>query len=401
MRALGYRTVDTLVDWLSDESQPLLRRATPESVAARLAGPPTDEGEPFEAVLEALFRDVLPYSSRTAHPRYFAFVPSAGTWPGALGDFIASACNVYAGSWMESAGPSQLELEVLDWFKEWVGYPAERRRRARQRRLRREHDRARVRARDARRRDARPTSSSTSPTRRTRRSHGPRASSASVPIRCACCPVGRRRYRLRPTRLRAAIDADDAARAAAALRRRDAGRDEHRRGRPARRARRDLPRARRLVPRRRRLRRLRRAHRARAARARRASSSPTRSRSTRTSGCTSRIECGCLLVRDGRAAAATRSRSRPDYLRDADADAARGELRRPRPAAHAHDARVQALALAAHVRPRRVPRLDRPLPRSRGARRADRIEASEQLELAAPPSLGIVCFRRQSPRRRR
>jgi glutamate/tyrosine decarboxylase-like PLP-dependent enzyme len=26
---------------------------------------------------------------------------------------------------MESAGPSRLELEVLDWFKDWVGYPAD------------------------------------------------------------------------------------------------------------------------------------------------------------------------------------------------------------------------------------------------------------------------------------
>ena len=59
------------------------------------------------------------------HPGFFAFIPFAGTWPGALGDFIASALNVYAGSWMESAGPSQVELEVLGWFKDWIGYPAE------------------------------------------------------------------------------------------------------------------------------------------------------------------------------------------------------------------------------------------------------------------------------------
>lgn len=124
MRELGYRTVDALVDWLGDDSQPPLRRAAPEEVAASCAGPPTAAGEPFEAVLERLFRDILPYSSRTGHPSYFAFVPSAGTWPGALGDFVASACNVYAGSWMESAGPTQLETEVLGWFKDWVGYPA-------------------------------------------------------------------------------------------------------------------------------------------------------------------------------------------------------------------------------------------------------------------------------------
>ena len=63
--------------------------------------------------------------SKGDHPGFFAYVPFAGTWPGALGDLIASATNVYAGSWMEAAGPSQLELEVIGWFKDWIGYPAE------------------------------------------------------------------------------------------------------------------------------------------------------------------------------------------------------------------------------------------------------------------------------------
>jgi glutamate/tyrosine decarboxylase-like PLP-dependent enzyme len=67
---------------------------------------------------------VLPFTSRGAHPGFFAFIPFAATWPGALGDFLASACNVYAGSWMESAGPSQVELEVLSWFADWTGLPA-------------------------------------------------------------------------------------------------------------------------------------------------------------------------------------------------------------------------------------------------------------------------------------
>jgi glutamate/tyrosine decarboxylase-like PLP-dependent enzyme len=65
----------------------------------------------------------FPFTSRGDHPGFFAFVPFAGTWPGALGDFIASACNVYAGSWMEAAGPTQLELEVLEWFRGWLGLP--------------------------------------------------------------------------------------------------------------------------------------------------------------------------------------------------------------------------------------------------------------------------------------
>ena len=123
MRRLGYRTVDMLVDQLSDNGAPPLRRATPDAMAARLGGPPPDEPEDIERILARLQEDVLPFRSRVDHPGFFAFVPSSGTWPGALGDLIASACNVYAGSWMESAGPSALELEVLRWFKDWIGLP--------------------------------------------------------------------------------------------------------------------------------------------------------------------------------------------------------------------------------------------------------------------------------------
>ena len=124
MRALGHRTVDLLVDLLEREAPPL-RRATPAEMRARLHGPPPEEPQPFEEILAGLERDVLPFASRDGHPRFFGFIPFAGTWPGALGDLIASACNLYAGSWMESAGVSQVELEVLGWFADWIGFPAE------------------------------------------------------------------------------------------------------------------------------------------------------------------------------------------------------------------------------------------------------------------------------------
>jgi glutamate/tyrosine decarboxylase-like PLP-dependent enzyme len=125
MRRLGYRTVDALVDWLTDETQPPLRRATPEEMRRRLTRRAPEEPSDYEEILAGLFGDVLPFMSRTGHSGFFAFIPGSGTWPGALGDFIASAANVYAGSWMESAGPSQVELDVLGWFKEWIGYPAD------------------------------------------------------------------------------------------------------------------------------------------------------------------------------------------------------------------------------------------------------------------------------------
>src|SRR3954451_7786694 len=123
MRRLGYRTVDALVDRLVDDSIPALRRATPPEMRERPGGPQPRGPQPFDEILEQLERDVLPFMGRSDHPGYFAFIPFGSTWPSALGDFVASALNVYAGSWVESAGPTQLELEVRGWFKQWIGYP--------------------------------------------------------------------------------------------------------------------------------------------------------------------------------------------------------------------------------------------------------------------------------------
>ena len=74
-------------------------------------------------MLGRLLADVLPYASRTDHPGYFAFVPSFTTWPAALAELIAAAANPYCGAWMESAGPAQVELQVIDWFRDWLGMP--------------------------------------------------------------------------------------------------------------------------------------------------------------------------------------------------------------------------------------------------------------------------------------
>src|SRR4051794_12041734 len=123
MRELGYRTVDLLVDELTDAAAPPLRRATPQEMRARLGRPPPEAPEDFDGLLERLRTDVLAHMERSFHPGFFAFIPSNGTWPGTLGDFVAAAMNIYAGHWSECAGPAQVELDVLRWFQEWIGYP--------------------------------------------------------------------------------------------------------------------------------------------------------------------------------------------------------------------------------------------------------------------------------------
>jgi glutamate/tyrosine decarboxylase-like PLP-dependent enzyme len=123
MREIGYRTVDLLVDQLTDPGIPAMRRGRGEELRARLLAPAPAKPRVWDELLAQLDRDVLTPMSRLAHPGYFAFIPASSTFAGALGDLIAAAIDIDVGSWMSAAGPSQLELTVLEWFKEWIGYP--------------------------------------------------------------------------------------------------------------------------------------------------------------------------------------------------------------------------------------------------------------------------------------
>jgi glutamate/tyrosine decarboxylase-like PLP-dependent enzyme len=99
--------------------------ATPAELRDRIDHPAPEAGCPFADVLERFKNDVTPFAFRTNHPRFLAFVPGAPSFPSVLGDWLASAVNLFCGVWLEASGPTQVELTVLNWFKTWIGYPAE------------------------------------------------------------------------------------------------------------------------------------------------------------------------------------------------------------------------------------------------------------------------------------
>jgi len=124
MRRSGYRVVDALVErWASLAEGPAWEGGTRSELDPLLAEDPPEEGrDPYE-VLERVERDILPRAGRIDHPRFFAFIPSSPTWPSILGETLATGYNIFQGTWLESAGPSQLELVVVDWFRSWLGLP--------------------------------------------------------------------------------------------------------------------------------------------------------------------------------------------------------------------------------------------------------------------------------------
>ena len=124
MRRMGYEVIDLLIERIERlPAEPVLRTATRDELAAKLEEPAPAGPRDFGSLLRRLDEDVLPYGSHWDHPRNFSYIPGSGTWPAALGDLVAAAVNIDSGAWREAAGATALELTVLEWFRQWIGYP--------------------------------------------------------------------------------------------------------------------------------------------------------------------------------------------------------------------------------------------------------------------------------------
>jgi glutamate/tyrosine decarboxylase-like PLP-dependent enzyme len=101
------------------------RSASSAEIEVLLREPPPEEGSSFAAVFDQFRQKIVPHAFRTNHPRFLAFIPSAPNFVSVLADMLCSTTNFFSSVWLEAAGPAQVELVVLDWFKQFLGYPAQ------------------------------------------------------------------------------------------------------------------------------------------------------------------------------------------------------------------------------------------------------------------------------------
>ncbi|HLJ96609.1 MAG TPA: aminotransferase class V-fold PLP-dependent enzyme [Gemmataceae bacterium] len=124
LRAMTDQTAAWILEhFASLPEQPLGRTAPSAEMESLLREPPPESESDFSHVLDEFRHKIAPYAIRINHPRFLAFIPSAPNFVSVLADFLCSATNFFAGVWLEAAGPSQVELVVLGWFKQFLGYP--------------------------------------------------------------------------------------------------------------------------------------------------------------------------------------------------------------------------------------------------------------------------------------
>jgi len=124
MRALGYRVIDVIVDHFEHLDEKVVgAKGDPVVLRPLFREPPPSLPVRPDEIFARLERDVLPHIMNICHPRFFAFVPGPSNFVSVMADALAAGFNVFNGSWLGGSGPAALELAVIDWFRNWCGFP--------------------------------------------------------------------------------------------------------------------------------------------------------------------------------------------------------------------------------------------------------------------------------------
>jgi aromatic-L-amino-acid decarboxylase len=122
LRATFHDAVDLAIDHLRDIRRKPVWIPTPERVKQQLAAPLPRKAEPLDVLLALFERDMLPYGTGNIHPRFFGWVHGSGNLAGALGEMLAAFMNCNVGGRDHVA--VHVERQIIQWCREIFGFPA-------------------------------------------------------------------------------------------------------------------------------------------------------------------------------------------------------------------------------------------------------------------------------------
>lgn len=122
VEALGHRMISDSVRHLRDLRDRPAWQQIPDEAAAGFDGPLPRGPTPLDRIYDDLRRDMFPYSMGNIHPRFWAWYMGAGNFTGALADFLAAVDGSNLGGGNTAA--ARIDLQTIDWMKQIVGFPA-------------------------------------------------------------------------------------------------------------------------------------------------------------------------------------------------------------------------------------------------------------------------------------
>ncbi len=127
-RTAGHQLVDWIADYvtgLADEPAryPVRSPLAPGEVRAMLPAHPPSAPEAWSVVFADLERVVVPGLTHWQHPSFFAYFPCNSSFPSILGELASAGLGVNGMLWATSPAATEIETAMLDWMRELLGLP--------------------------------------------------------------------------------------------------------------------------------------------------------------------------------------------------------------------------------------------------------------------------------------
>jgi aromatic-L-amino-acid decarboxylase len=123
MRKLGHKMLDDMVDYMKTVRERPVWQHVPEPVKAHFRSPVPHKPQPPVEIYKEFSEKVLPYPMGNIHPRFWGWILGTGTVMGAFAELLAASMNTNTGGGANHVA-NHVEKQVIDWIKEMLGYPA-------------------------------------------------------------------------------------------------------------------------------------------------------------------------------------------------------------------------------------------------------------------------------------
>ncbi|KAM5274637.1 aromatic-L-amino-acid decarboxylase [Ctenodactylus gundi] len=125
-RKRGKEMVDYVADYLeSIEGRSVYPDVEPGYLRPLIPSAPPQEPEAFEDILSDIERVIMPGVTHWHSPYFFAYFPTASSYPAMIADMLCGAIGCIGFSWAASPACTELETVMMDWLGKMLQLPEE------------------------------------------------------------------------------------------------------------------------------------------------------------------------------------------------------------------------------------------------------------------------------------
>ncbi|WP_265517287.1 pyridoxal phosphate-dependent decarboxylase family protein [Nitratireductor luteus] len=122
LRALSHRIADDAIAYLRDVRERPVWQEMPVGVRATFETELPRSPAPLAEIYREVAENVMPYPMGNIHPRFWSWYMGSSNFTGALADFLAAIQGSNLGGGNHAA--ALIDNQVVSWCKEMIGFPA-------------------------------------------------------------------------------------------------------------------------------------------------------------------------------------------------------------------------------------------------------------------------------------